>query len=125
MSLLQKQPASQPPLHIVRSLRVTRLEPTIGAEISGVDLSRPITPAQRDEIRALLLEHKVIFFRDQNIDTTQQIAFAKEFGELYEHPTTQKNDSSKPHAHLIQAQDARELYGPKPPGVGTPTPAGC
>ncbi|MET0126736.1 MAG: TauD/TfdA family dioxygenase, partial [Pseudomonas caspiana] len=53
----------QPPLQIVRSLKVTRLEPTIGAEIAGVDLTRPLTAAQRDEIRALLLEHKVIFFR--------------------------------------------------------------
>lgn len=113
---VQSPSRQQPALQVVRSLKVTRLEPNIGAEIAGVDLTRPISPQQRDEIRALLLEHKVIFFRDQNIDSAQQIAFAKEFGELYEHPTTQKNDSSKPYAHLIQAQEARELYGPKTTG---------
>ena len=104
------------PLQIVRSLQVNRLEPTIGAEISGVDLSQPITAAQRDEIRALLLEHKVIFFRDQDIHSAQQIAFAREFGELYVHPTTQQNDTSKPFAHLIEAKDARKLYGPNTTG---------
>jgi len=98
------------------SLQVTRLEPTIGAEIAGIDLSQPITPALRDELRALLLEHKVIFFRDQAIDTAQQIAFAREFGELYVHPTTHQNDPNKPYAHLIQAQDTRKLYGPNTTG---------
>ena len=98
------------------ALHVTRLEPTIGAEISGIDLRQPLTPALRDELRRLLLEHKVIFFRDQAISTEQQIAFAREFGELYVHPTTEQNDTTQPHAHLIQAQDARTLYGPRVSG---------
>jgi taurine dioxygenase len=98
------------------ALQVTRLEPTIGAEISGVDLSQPLTPAVRDELRQLLLEHKVIFFRDQDINTAQQIAFAQSFGELYVHPTTQQNDPDTPQAHLIQAQDDRKLYGPRTSG---------
>lgn len=97
-------------------LQVTRLEPAIGAEIAGIDLGQPLTSALRDELRALLLKHKVLFFRDQDIDTEQQIAFAKQFGELYVHPTTQQNDTSKPQAHLIQAEDARKLYGPRTSG---------
>lgn len=115
MSVVLAQSSSQP-VSSTQSLQVTRLEPTIGAEISGIDLSQPITSALRDELRALLLEHKVIFFRDQHIDTAQQIAFAQQFGELYVHPTTQQNDTSKPHAHLIQAQDDRKLYGPRTSG---------
>jgi taurine dioxygenase len=99
--------------HPTETLHVTRLEPTIGAEISGIDLRQPLTPALRDELRQLLLEHKVIFFRDQLISTEQQIAFAREFGELYVHPTTQQNDPTQPQAHLIQAQDERKLYGPR------------
>ncbi|VVP90555.1 Alpha-ketoglutarate-dependent taurine dioxygenase [Pseudomonas fluorescens] len=96
-----------------KTLHVTRLEPTIGAQISGIDLRQPLTPALRDELRRLLLEHKVIFFRDQAISTEQQIAFAREFGELYVHPTTRQNDPTQPQAHLIQAQDERKLYGPR------------
>ncbi|MGU9857660.1 TauD/TfdA dioxygenase family protein [Pseudomonas sp. LF245] len=95
------------------TLHITRLEPTIGAEIAGIDLRQPLTPALRDELRQLLLTHKVLFFRDQAINTEQQIAFAKEFGELYVHPTTQQNDPTRPQAHLIEAQDERKLYGPR------------
>ncbi|MGY2397552.1 TauD/TfdA dioxygenase family protein [Pseudomonas sp. SDO5271_S396] len=95
------------------TLHITRLEPTLGAEIAGIDLRRPLSPALRDELRQLLLKHKVLFFRDQAIDTEQQIAFAKQFGELYVHPTTRQNDPARPHAHLIEAQDERKLYGPR------------
>lgn len=95
------------------TLHITRLEPTLGAEIAGIDLRLPLTPALRDELRQLLLTHKVLFFRDQAINTEQQIAFAKEFGELYVHPTTQQNDPTRPQAHLIEAQDERKLYGPR------------
>lgn len=96
---------------LTENLKVTPLEPTVGAEISGIDLSKPLSPLQRDEIHALLLRHKVIFFRDQHINSEQQIAFAAQFGKLYEHPTTQKQDSSKPQAHLILASQAKEAYG--------------
>lgn len=95
------------------TLHITRLEPTLGAEIGGIDLRQPLTSALRDELRHLLLTHEVLFFRDQAINTEQQIAFAKEFGELYVHPTTQQNDPSRPQAHLIEAQDERKLYGPR------------
>lgn len=98
------------------ALHVTRLEPTIGAEVAGIDLRQPLTETVRDELRQLLLKHKVLFFRDQAISTEQQIAFAQEFGELYVHPTTQQNDPTRPHAHLIEAQDDRKLYGPRTSG---------
>lgn len=96
---------------ITQTLNVTPLEPTLGAEISGIDLSRPLGAAQRDEIHALLLKHKVIFFRDQHIDSDQQIAFARQFGELYVHPTTSQDNQAKPQAHLILARDAKQAYG--------------
>ena len=105
-------------------LHITRLEPTIGAEIAGIDLRQPLSPALRDELRQLLLTHKVLFFRDQAINTEQQIAFAKEFGELYVHPTTQQNDPTQPQAHLIEAQDERKLYDPRIPGLALCAPLG-
>jgi taurine dioxygenase len=40
------------------------------------------------EIRALLLKHRVIFFRDQDITRAQHVAFARRFGELEGHPVT-------------------------------------
>jgi taurine dioxygenase len=54
----------------------------IGAEISGVDLTRPLESQHIYDIRRALLKWKVIFFRDQHLDHQQHIAFARQFGEL-------------------------------------------
>lgn len=68
-------------------LTIDRLNPTIGAEVGGVDLTRPLSAQLRETLRQLLLKHKVLFFRDQDITRDQQVAFALNFGELYAHPT--------------------------------------
>ncbi|MFT3966197.1 MAG: TauD/TfdA family dioxygenase [Sphingobium sp.] len=67
-------------------LDIAPLEPTIGAEINGIDLRIPLSDEQRDEIRAALLKYKVLFFRDQTIDRRQHLDFAKRFGPLYTPP---------------------------------------
>ncbi len=69
-------------------LDIRPLQPTIGAEISGVDLSKPISDAVRDEIRAAVLKYKVIFFRDQPLTNDEHADFARNFGPLYTHPST-------------------------------------
>ena len=53
----------------------------IGAEISGVDLRKPLSAAEVACIRQALLEWKVIFFRDQHLDHRQHIDFARRFGQ--------------------------------------------
>ncbi|HKR90502.1 MAG TPA: TauD/TfdA family dioxygenase, partial [Phenylobacterium sp.] len=55
------------PEYQAAELEIRPLQPTIGAEISGVDLSRPISDRTRDEIKAAVLKHKVVFFRDQTL----------------------------------------------------------
>ncbi|WP_454759831.1 TauD/TfdA dioxygenase family protein [Caulobacter segnis] len=67
-------------------LSVTPLNPSIGAEIGGIDLRQQLDRQQRDTLKALLLRHKVLFFRDQDISRDQQLAFAANFGEVYAHP---------------------------------------
>lgn len=69
------------------AIRAEPLTGAIGAEILNVDLGE----AARDagmiaEIRALLLRHKVLFFRDQDISRADHVAFARNFGELEDHP---------------------------------------
>lgn len=66
--------------------KVKPLNPIIGAEIEGVDLSKSLSPQLKEELNEALLEWKVIFFRNQNITSEQQIAFARNFGELEVHP---------------------------------------
>jgi taurine dioxygenase len=68
------------------SLDVSPLTPTIGVEIAGIDLGRPLEAGTKQAIRALLLEWKVLFFRDQAITTEQHLAFARNFGDLEVHP---------------------------------------
>lgn len=68
------------------SLTLSPLTPTIGAEVSGIDLSRPLDPGTVKALRQALLDWKVLFFRDQDIDTDQHLAFARCFGELEVHP---------------------------------------
>lgn len=61
-------------------LHVQPLSLHIGAEISGVDLSNPLSLNEITEIWALLLRWKVIFFRDQPLDHNQHVALARQFG---------------------------------------------
>jgi taurine dioxygenase len=61
-------------------LRVTPITAAIGAVVEGVDVREPLTPHERDAIRGALLEHLVLFFRDQDITEEQQLAFASNFG---------------------------------------------
>ena len=69
------------------SIRVEPLTCAIGAEVSGVHLGvASRTPALVAQIRALLLQHKVLFFRDQDITRAEHVAFARHFGELEDHP---------------------------------------
>ncbi|MEN8180980.1 MAG: TauD/TfdA family dioxygenase [Myxococcota bacterium] len=61
------------------------LSPTIGAEVHGVDLGK-LDDEAFDEIRRAHLDYKVLFFRDQAIDTEQHVELARRFGELEVHP---------------------------------------
>lgn len=68
--------------HAYEHISVTPITPTIGAEIAGVDLAGPITPAIAADIRKALHDWRVVFFRDQQIDNEQLKAFGRAFGPL-------------------------------------------
>ena len=68
------------------SVRIAPIQPSFGAEISGVDLRHPLSPAAFEQIRAAFIQYKVIFFRDQDISTENQVAFAKLFGQIQDYP---------------------------------------
>jgi taurine dioxygenase len=58
----------------------------LGAEIHGIDLSRDLSDETVAALRQALLDHLVIFFRDQDLTPAQQVAFGQRFGELIEYP---------------------------------------
>jgi len=58
-----------------QTIEVRNSTPSIGAEIFGVDLSRPLGNQQFQEVHDALMDRLVIFFRDQNISIEQQKGF--------------------------------------------------
>jgi taurine dioxygenase len=72
---------------VATELDIRPLSPIIGAEIHGIDLSRPLGERVVAEVRRALNDHHVIFFRDQQLSPAQQADFARQFGEVTEgHP---------------------------------------
>ena len=70
----------------VTALNIERLSPTIGAVVHDIDLREPLTADLHAAVYQALLDHKVIFFRDQELSTEQHLAFSRAFGELEVHP---------------------------------------
>lgn len=78
------------PLPTVRNAQALQVHPltcALGAQISGVQLSQAAQDEGLfDELHALLLEHKVLFLRDQQLTRADHVAFASRFGSLEDHP---------------------------------------
>ena len=70
-------------------LRVEPVTGALGAEVLDVDLARDLPDADIATIRAALLAHGVLFFRDQDLDIARHKAFASRFGNLFLHPNIQ------------------------------------
>ena len=73
----------------------------IGAEVGGVDLSRPLTEEQISVIRKALNTWKVIFFRNQPLSHEQHIAFGRQFGELTSGHIVFGNDAEYPEIYPV------------------------
>src|SRR5262249_42654807 len=87
--------------------KVEPLACAIGAEVSNVNLGI----ASRDsglvaEIRSLLLKHKVLFFRDQDITRAEHVAFARHFGELEDHPVAGSDPEYPGLVRIYKSPDA-------------------
>lgn len=68
------------------AIEVIRLGATIGAEVHGVDFSRPVDAATASAVHDALMAHKVIFFRNAAMTPAQHVAFGRLFGEPTVHP---------------------------------------
>jgi taurine dioxygenase len=81
-----KRIGSREPTAERNGVRATRIGASLGAEISGVALNRPLADAAFDGISAALVEHEVLVFRDQPISSADLLAFGRRFGDLSVHP---------------------------------------
>ena len=71
---------------MAREIGFTRLAGALGAEVTGIDLRQPIDDATFAVLEAGLLEHQVLFFREQQIEPAHHRALARRFGEPVAHP---------------------------------------
>jgi len=84
---------------IEREVEVRPLAAALGAEVSGVDLSRP-APELVEWIRAKLVEHMVLVFPDQHLSVDQHVDLARRFGPLEAHPNL--SNPMLEHAELFE-----------------------
>ncbi|MES2535627.1 MAG: TauD/TfdA family dioxygenase [Pseudomonadota bacterium] len=82
-------------------MKTRKIAGALGAELSGVDLSRGLSDAQADEIRQAFLEHQVIFLRNQDLTPQQFLAFAQAMGEPIEYPFVKGLDGFP---HIIEVK---------------------
>ena len=69
-------------------LDIRKLHPTIGAEVVGLDLRRPIDAPTAAALRQAWYDHGVLLLRGQDITDEQQVAYADVFGpQMLAHPT--------------------------------------
>ena len=73
-------------LDLTDQIKLRPLSGSIGAELSGIDLSRDLPDETIATIRQAWLDHGVIFFRDQNLPPARFLALARRFGEVVEYP---------------------------------------
>jgi taurine dioxygenase len=74
------------------TIEVATLTPHIGAEVSGVDLAKPLSAAQERDVKRAFLDWSVLVFRDQQLTQEQHKAFARRFGPLHVHPLKSSAD---------------------------------
>jgi alpha-ketoglutarate-dependent taurine dioxygenase len=80
---------------------INRLSEAAGAEILGLDLSKPISDDLRDAILDALNEHHVLCIRDQDLSSEQQMAMTARFGELDSHIFHDVEGHKTPQVHVV------------------------
>ena len=92
------------------SIRVEPMTCSIGAELGNLNLGDAAHDAELfAEIKALLLQHKVLFVRDQQFSRAEHVAFARRFGELEDHPVVGSDPEHPGLVQIYKGADSRHL----------------
>ena len=88
-------------------MRIEPLTCAIGAELSDVRLADAIhDDALFQELRQLLIQHRVLFLRDQDFSRAEHVAFARRFGELEDHPVAGSDPDHPGLVRIYKSPDA-------------------
>ena len=108
-----------------QNIEVTPLTGAMGAELRGVDLSQNMDDDTFGSIHKALLDHGVVFFRDQVITPAQQLAFARRWGEIHYHPHMPCIPDHQGIIEIVKKEDDTVVFGEDwhTDQMFTPTPA--
>lgn len=92
------------------SITVTPISPALGAEIGGVDISRPLSEQELADITEAWNEHILLVFHDQNLSDDSQLAFARQFGKVGERsrPAERRPEGADYNAAIMLITNIRE-----------------
>jgi taurine dioxygenase len=93
--------SGQEPEEDVMAITVTKLQPSLGAEISGVDLSQPLDAMAKDTLSRALADHLALVFHDQSLTPEQYLAAAEAFGPPMRQHYSQHNMPDHPDIGLV------------------------
>ncbi|MBV9796130.1 MAG: TauD/TfdA family dioxygenase [Actinobacteria bacterium] len=84
--------------------QVQQASPGLGAEISGVDLTRPVDEATANALRQAFVDHKVLVFRGQQLTPDQQVEAVRIFEEPFDHPTAVHRHPDNPLVYVYELE---------------------
>lgn len=92
------------------NISVAPTSPHVGAEIGRVDLTRPLSDGQLEELRRAFTDYLVLFFRDQEISFEDHVRLAEYFGPIGEHVgvTTISNPTDDPRVRLFHYDESTQ-----------------
>ncbi|MEM9606883.1 MAG: TauD/TfdA family dioxygenase [Actinomycetota bacterium] len=94
-----------------RRLDVRPISGVLGAEVHGLDLAGALDDETIAAVRSAFVEHKVLVFRDQDLDPTAQVGFGRRFGELDTHPFVEGRDDHPEVIDIITEADDVVNFG--------------
>lgn len=95
----------------VPAVTVEPMTASTGAVVGGVDLARPLTDDVMAVVTETFLRFHVVFFRNQELTPDQQIAFARNFGELGTHPYVEAMPGHPEVLEIVTEPDDRVNFG--------------
>src|SRR5256885_419488 len=101
-----------------KEVTITKLSSHTGAEVRGVDLTRPLQPAERERLYRTFVERSVLVIRDQRLDAPQFLTAMQNFGEIFPQHNSRFAVPECPQIHYISNQDKLEDGSVYIPGEG-------
>ena len=92
-------------------IEVKKIAGALGAEVFGVDLSRPLTNAEADEVNQAYLENLVVFFPGQNLSPEALVKVADLFGVPNEYPFAKGMEGHPKITPLIKNPEDKANFG--------------